>query len=564
MTTVQRRDFAGLTTFVAAGRPEIGQCGLVVGSGAIHEPVYTRGQLHLLLIAALQDTESMGVQCRAQIGETAINVQVAGPPAEAAAALATVAQRLAYPELAALGQLAPGVQNQLLDPTQSPADEALRVRFGMNGPAVTAMPPLGLENLNPASLAQAAAATFSLGNVRAYFDFEPPAAWQSGLPAGPAPVHPTAASAVSVPGWFSSPGGSTLSGIVRRSEAATLFANLARTDLVEKLRTGAAEAYSPTSKYLPIGPDHAVIVLDADLAPDRGAALAPQLLEFTQQWTQGFSLAAIDTARSMERTARAEPLSPIAAAAGAAQSDLTEPGLADWNRHRWQQVSDAELRQVAEEFRASLLQGVPGAGSTLPSWLALSTFPTTALAVSDLRHRSVHHPDDPRVAGIVDGLLTISDAKTPSVTVQLDRVAAIFEFPDGAIRVVQDTGQTLVIDPRAWHDGVALRDHLLALAGPARRFPARERTEAEQEASAPTLSPSQKHAQARKDLVVRDSGEFIIVLVLVVGPLAAMIAAIELLNVHPVVALPIGLGLTAIGLVATLILSFRRRNLKRK
>lgn len=563
--TVRRHVIDGLITFIAVADSEIGHAGLVIDRGSTDETFATAGWLRLLLQGALNESDELGVRAGAQISDTRTVIQLTGEPEQVARAFHTISQRLIRPDLKLLEALTTPIASGAMRERVTAADEALSVRFGLNGPALLAeRPPMGLREGGQLGIEEFAARFVETGDCRGYLDFEPPAGWTHGLPQGPGLPRPVPVTTLQVPGWFAGAQGLTVSGIVPRTHAATAFAQLARQELVDEFRTDSAEAYAPNASYLRLDSDLAVLVLDADLAPDRAAAQLPKLLELTQRWTKGFNQERFDEMRQTVRNLD-QGHSPADAAQLAAVIDLSEPpGEQNWRQLGWDDVTMPEIQQIAEQFRASLLLGLPQPDKALPVWLPMASYVQPVLPNLPTQHPSVHYPDDPRSAGIVDGMLAIAGGPTTQQTIRLDLLAGVIEHPDGAVTVRQSTGERLVLDPRAWRDGDALRDEIVRIAGPGRLFVGRERTPEEQQASAPSVSPSERLRQSRQEVRQQGRREFWIAGALVILPFVFMIWAAETEIVHPGVALLIGLPIIAVGVIATIILSHRSRNLRRR
>ena len=566
---VERRVIDGTIAFITRGDTEEANCGLVVGAGSADETLARSCWLLLALKAAGTQLAGMGVRVRIQVEQRLSIISIHGPALQAAEALARLCRILPRPDHALLPTLHAEQAASPKLPTHNPINKSLHFRFGFQGPGVASNPYHGaLQPTSYQGIEAAADRWFARENCRLFFDFEPPPGWAAALPPGGRLHTPAPDYELQVPGWFDGVPSIVVSGVVGRGDATTMFAELARRDL-ERFSDPQAAPHLTITQYLPFTADQSVIVIQLRRLGETAIAEAGEVAAAVKSWQQGFDRAAIDAARAAELEQFSTPPPPALAASLAAQADLElPPGESNYWRPHWTQVSDTQLRRVAEDFNRTLLIGVPTAAHGKATGLDAATFPTRYVADLPERHRSINHPVDERIAGIKDGRLWIADEAYPASSVNLERLAVIFKYPDGALSLLDDHAQGLVFDPLGWRDGQALRDHLLASTDPAIQFEGRQRTPEEQRSTHRQLTKAElATAMTAKRLDEAKFGrraDFVEMLIALscVLPLVAGIVAIEVFGVSP--ALAMGLGIPAMFLAMPVVIIAAKARRKRK
>lgn len=566
---VERRVIDGCLVFIAPDATLPASCGLVIGRGSADETLARGGWLQVAISDAQAATSIRGVFVQVSVSPRHTTVLLQGAPEQVAPALADLARAVQTPDAREL----PTRHARLaeLPRTRDPLAQALIHRFGIRGLGAAATPLFGtlLPDSYP-GLDQDVRRWFARDNCRLFFTFEPPADWTHGLPPGPRLRRAAPDVQVSVPGWYQSPDGPLLSGVVPDQDASRLFGELARRDLLAQFGDERDKRSWALASYRPFSTDQALLAL----RPNADArALSPRqfslLLDRVDDWQQGFDPELLAAALAGEQQQLAATPSALQAAQAAAATDLTDsPGEINYHRSRWQQVSQTQLRQIAEQFRESLLLGVPGPAEAKATGLAASVLPIRYVSDLSPRHRSINHPVDERIAAISQGRFWIADEAYPASSVSLTELAVAFRHPDGALTLFDDYGQRVDFDPKAWLEGDVLRRELLAAIDPTKLFEGRERSPAEQQASAPQLTPAGKAAAMTAKRIDEaqfgrraDFTEMLIALSCVL-PLAAGIAAIEIFGVSP--ALAMGLGIPGMLLMLPVVIVASRRRRKRK
>lgn len=468
----QRRELGGLITFVTPQQVEYGRCGLVIARGLAHERLSRVGWLELLLANACDDLDDLGVLAQVTVGVDRSKIDIVGTPQQAAKALQLAADRLAAPDPDNLAMLRELTLAATADDELDEASEALARRFGANGPALLGARRFGLHRQGLAGIVEQAVTAFATGNVRAYFDFEPPPGWTTKLPPGPRLLPDRPVSATLVPAWYHSGGRhTTVSGVVPRSYGATAFAQLLRDDLMARLRTELHEVYAAQVAYHRADADKAVITAVVDIPSERSAALVRTVLDVVHQRCWPFDPADLGRLLHTARVARLHGAKPWQAARAAAERDFEDPpGELNWDDRGWEQISVEDVRGAAQSFVASLMIGLPrvaaGRASGLTeAGLLLPAHPDQRTAEGVRQYFSTDPGETSRLFIANNTLFEVEEGQLLNA-VALTDVALALRTPDGALTLFQNTGQRMVIDPAAWKYGPELIEKLVPSVDP--------------------------------------------------------------------------------------------------
>ena len=467
---MQQTTIDGVTCFwVDSGRPTL-TARLLFRGGSADEPLHESGWLHLLEHAVLHGRGGGTLHVNGFVSPLVTAFDAHGP-AEA------VAQHLTE-VTAALHRLDPtrlkherDVLRAEGDMRGGPSVRAFSWRYGARGPGVIAMGEPGLGRAEWQRLQERAHSVFTRGNAALVLDGPVPEGMRLDLPEGELlPIPRADACQQQLPAWYVDDS-LVLSGVVRRSNGATILPDLLERGLRVRLREEAAGSYAPWATYEPADADRAQVIAGADASRALMPTLADQARQLVDQLAQGPDPAWLDDVKAMRRQAMLDPYALVGTAMRAAHDHLR--GLPVLTREETLAELDAttveEVQGLAQEFASSMLLGLPGEAMA-PTDIPRVTQPVEQGAVFGRRFRRADWPATTHslVVDDEDAHLLEGDQYT---CFHADDVAGMLSWDDGGRHLITYDGWGLTVEPSHWRRGHRAVEALDAMVPAARQLP---------------------------------------------------------------------------------------------
>jgi predicted Zn-dependent peptidase len=321
-------------------------------------------------------------------------------------------------------------------------------RYGAQGYGLASYNELGTWSLTADQVRHWAETRFTRDNAVLWLTSDTvPAGLDLTLPAGTRIPAPAASGALPVmPAYIHGDDGHVyFNAVVRRSTAASVFADVLGRALFQDLRQEGGYSYSAEADYSPRDAEYATLTGYADALPKKQSAVVGGFVDTLARLRAGrIEQAELDSVRAKTLKMYDTPDLGAASLPSYALSLLLGHRILSPEQHRAElaAVTVADLREVAREAWASGLLQVPGRGA---DWAGFTLAPQySASAVTGTRHQSL---EDERIT-LVIGAEGVSLA-TPDgpVTVRYDACAAMTARPDGARSLTGLDGFAVTVEP---------------------------------------------------------------------------------------------------------------------
>ena len=275
-----------------------------------------------------------------------------------------------------------------------------------------------------------------------------------------------------LPAWYADPAGLVLSGVVSRSTAGTVLPELLQRDVREQFRNQDGASYAPWSWYEAVDHDNALVVVGADITREAYPTLAKRATKLVR-WLSDDGPSADHLREQVESRVQAmnDPYNAVGVAGRAAHEHLRgRPATGhDQLVEELEAITVDDVRDVASEFRRTLMLGVPG-DSPAPQGMAQLTQPSNRGWVSGRRFR---HRDWPAVKTylVVDVADAHLVAEPDHQCYHADEVEGLHKFDDGGRHLVTSDGWGLTVHPEDWRGGSTLVAALDAMVPEDRHLP---------------------------------------------------------------------------------------------
>ncbi|MFF8483971.1 pitrilysin family protein [Streptomyces sp. CAI-85] len=287
------------------------------------------------------------------------------------------------------------------------------------------------------------------------------------LPAGeriPAPA-PTSALPVTPAYIHGEDGHVVLTSVVRRSTAASVYADVVGRALFKDLRQEGGYSYTAEADYSPRDAEYATLTAYADALPEKQDAVVGGFVDTLARLRAGrIEQSELDSVRTrLLKLYDLPDLGAVSLPSYALSLLLGHPILSpDRHRAELDAVTLADLREVAREAWASALLQVPGRGV---DWAGLTLAPQHSEdEVTGTRHVSLENEQVALVIG-AEGVSLVTP-RGP-VTVRFDALAAITARPDGARVLTGHDGFVVTVEPTLFKGVTAERIAAIDAAAPA-------------------------------------------------------------------------------------------------
>lgn len=472
---MQQTTVDGVPCFwVDSGRPTLA-ARLLFRVGSADEPLNESGWLHLLEHSALHGRGGGALQVNGFVAPLVTGFDAHGPTEAVVQHLNEMTSTLTRPDpdrllrerdvLRAEGEMRGG-----------PSVRALSWRYGARGPGVVAMGEPGLGRATVAGLEERAHRVFARGNAALVLDGPVPPGLRLDLPDGELlPFAQARPCKQRLPAWYVDEG-LVLSGVVTRSDAATILPDIIERGLRVKFRDEAAASYAPWATYEAVDAERALVIAGSDASRVLMPTLAHQARMLVRDLgNHGPESTWLDDVKAMRRQAMTDPYALVGSAMRAAYEHLRGRPVLDQDEvlAELDATTTEDVRASAQEFASSLLLGLPG-DATAPTDIPVVAQPLDAGVVTGHRFRRADWPATTH-ALVVDSdeaHLVVNDEYT---RYRASDIAGMMRWDDGGRHLITFDGWGLTVEPQDWRGGRKAVELLDALVPPARHLPMPER-----------------------------------------------------------------------------------------
>lgn len=340
-------------------------------------------------------------------------------------------------------------------------------RYGARSYGLTSYNELGTWGLTADQVRHWAETRFTRDNAVLWITGEHvPDGLDLALPHGTRLPAPAATSALPVtPAYIHGDDGHVvLTSIVRRSTAATVFAEVLGRALYQDLRQEGGYSYSAEADYSPRDAEYATVTAYADALPQKQDAVVGGFVDTLARLRAGrIEQSELDSVRAKMLKVYDVPDLGAASLPSYALSLLLGHRILAPEQHRAElnEVTVADLREVAREVWADALLQVPGRGV---DWAGLTLAPQYSQdTVTGTRHASL---EDEKVTLVIGAEgVSLLTPRGP-VTVRYDATAAMTTRPDGARTLTGHDGFAVTVEPTLYKGVTAERTAALDAAVP--------------------------------------------------------------------------------------------------
>ncbi|MFD4589618.1 M16 family metallopeptidase [Streptomyces rubiginosohelvolus] len=426
--------------------------GLYFRVGAADETLATAGLTHLVEHLALHRHGVSDLHYNGSTAATHTHFVVSGTAEEVVAYLNGVCASLRDLPVERLATEREILRTEQAGRSRGPNHQLPLWRYGARGYGLVSYPEYGTLHLTADAVRDWAATWFTRDNAVLWITGDTvPEGLDLTLPAGRRQPLPAPTSALPVtPAYLTGgSGGVVLDGIVRRSTAAALFAEVLSRALFTDLRQKGGYSYTADCGYHPRDADHATITAFADALPQKQDAVIGGFIDVLARLRAGtIAQAELDSARAKFLKQYEIPDVGAAALPSHALNVLTghENLTPDEHRAHLADVTVEDLRDVARELYDSALIQVPGRGvdwagfTEAPQWSGPSFGPEPLGTV----HRS--RASDAVSLAVGREAVTLSTPRG-RISVRYDACAAMRVFPDGARHLIGFDAFVVEVEP---------------------------------------------------------------------------------------------------------------------
>ncbi|RKN51071.1 M16 family metallopeptidase [Micromonospora endolithica] len=325
-------------------------------------------------------------------------------------------------------------------------------RHGARDHGLASYPEWGLSALTADDLRQWAARWFTRENAVLWIAGDRiPAGLRLALPAGVRQPVPAASSALpSTPAYFANGSRAVvLDSVVRRSTAASLFAEVLERELFRSLRQEAGLSYQTTAGYDPRGDGYATLRALADALPQKQDAVLGGFVDTLAKLRVGrIEQADLDAAVGKRQDVLGTAEVDAARLPSYAFNVLTGERTLTVEEHQAElkAVTVADLHEVAREVTSTALLMVPDGHRA--DWAGFTAAPTRSThAVAGTAYREKEDDGELRVGG--EGVSYLGPGGP--LTVRYADCAVLLAWPDGARQLIGTDAISMRIEPTMFH-----------------------------------------------------------------------------------------------------------------
>ncbi|MFJ3480257.1 MULTISPECIES: M16 family metallopeptidase [Streptomyces] len=413
--------------------------GLYFRVGAADETLATAGLTHLVEHLALHRHGVSDLHYNGSTAATHTHFVVSGTAEEVVAHLNGVCASLRDLPVERLATEREILRTEQAGRSRGPNHQLPLWRYGARGYGLASYPEYGTLHLTADAVRDWARTWFTRDNAVLWITGDTvPDGLDLTLPAGRRQPLPAPTSALPVtPAYLTGgSGGVVLDGIVRRSVAASLFAEVLGRALFTDLRQKGGYSYAADCGYHPRDNDHATVTAFADALPQKQDAVVGGFIDVLARLRAGnISQAELDSARA--KSLKQFEILDLGAAAlpSYALNVLTGHANLTPDEHRAElaAVTVEDLREVARELYDSALIQVPGRAV---DWAGFTEAPQWSAPASDPAGTVYRSRQSDAVSLTVGPEAVTLVTPGGQISVRYDACAAMRVFPDGARHLI--------------------------------------------------------------------------------------------------------------------------------
>ncbi|WP_030317273.1 M16 family metallopeptidase [Streptomyces sp. NRRL B-3229] len=450
---VRRTTIHGIPTLFAPSSDRQITAGLTFRVGHADETLPTRGITHLVEHLALHHLGLSDLHYNGATASTYTLFHVTGDEDEVVTYLNGVCAALHDLPMGRMETEKEILRTEAGGRGKGPLSRMPLWRYGAQGYGLGSQDELGTWSLTADQVRDWAETRFTRDNAVLFLTADRvPDGLDLTLPAGRRFPTPPATSTLPVtPAWLHGEDGHVVfTSVVRRSTAASVFAEVLGRALFQDLRQKGGYSYSAEADCSPRDADFATVTAYADALPQKqDAAVGGFVDAFARLRAGRIERSELDSARGKLLKRYDVPDLGAALLPSYALSLLTGHRILTPDRYREElrAVTVEDLREVAREAWDGGLLQVPGAGA---DWAGLTQAPHfSPSGVSGTLHPSLEDDDVTLIIGAAG--VTLS---TPAglVTVRYDNCAAMTTRPDGGRCLIGLDGFQVSVEPTLFGD----------------------------------------------------------------------------------------------------------------
>lgn len=449
--SVHRTVTQGIPTFYAPRRGDI-TAGLFFRVGRADETLATTGITHLVEHLALHHVNLTDVHHNGATADTYTLFHVTGSEEEVVAHLNSVCAALRDLPLHRLETEKEILRTEAASRGAGPRHQMPLWRYGAQGYGLSSYSELGTHGLSADSVRHWARTRFTRDNAVLWVTSDHvPECLDLTLPAGTRFPAPAPSSALPVtPAYIQGDDGHVVfDAVVRRSTAASVFADVLGRALFQDLRQEGGYSYTADTDYTPRDAHHATLIAYADSLEQKQDAVVGGFVDVLARMRAGrIEQSELDSARNKALKVYGTPdLGAAMLPAYALGTLLGRPVLSpEEHRAELAAVTVSDLREVAREMWSTGLLQVPGRAD----WAGFALAPQySEQAVTGTRHGSLGSDGVTLIIGAEGVSLT---GPHGPVTVRYDACAAMTTRPDGARTLTGLDGFSVTIEPTLYQE----------------------------------------------------------------------------------------------------------------
>ncbi|WP_235456304.1 M16 family metallopeptidase [Streptomyces olivochromogenes] len=442
--------------------------GLFFRVGRADETLATSGVTHLVEHLALHRLSLSDVHHNGATANTYTLFHVTGDESEVVAYLNGVCAALRDLPLDRLETEKEILRTEAASRAHGPNHQMALWRYGAQGFGLAGYDELGTRRLTADQVRHWAETRFTRDNAVLWITSDRlPDGLDLTLPTGSRNPTPTATDALPVtPAYIRGGDGHVVfDAVLRRSSAASVFADVLGRALFQDLRQEGGYSYTADADYTPRDADFATLRAYADALPEKQDAVVGGFVDTLARLRAGrIEQAELDSVRGKLLKRYDTPDLSAALLPSYALNLLLGHEILSPEQHKAElrAVTVADLHEVAREAWDGGLLQVPTRGA---DWAGFTPAPNySPSAVTGTRHPSLESDDVTLVIG-ADGVSLLLPGGP--VTVRYDACAAMTTRPDGARDLTGLDGFRVAVEPTMFRDVGAERIAALDAAVPA-------------------------------------------------------------------------------------------------
>ncbi|MFD7445081.1 M16 family metallopeptidase [Streptomyces sp. NPDC059909] len=445
---IRETEVDGIRTLLAH-RPGPVSAGLFFRVGSADETLATRGITHLVEHLALHRHGVGDLHYNGATAGTFTHFHVTGDPSEVVEYLNGVCAALRDLPLERLETEKEILRTEAAGRSSGPAYDMPLWRYGAQGYGLPSYQELGLWRIDATAVRDWAATRFTRENAVLWITSDTvPEGLDLTLPSGPRHPLPAPTSALPhTPAYFEGDDGVVvLDAVVRRSTAASLFADVFGKALYRDLRQEGGYSYTAECDYSPRDAEFATITALSDSLPKKQDAVVGGFIDTLAALRAGrIQQADLDAARNARLKAYEIPDLAAAKLPSQALGVLTGHPVPGDDEHiaELHAVTVEDLHEVAREVWGNALLKVPGYRGA--DWAGFHEAPSGSPEL--LTGRRYAYRTDSQTALIIGREGVSLGSPRNQVSVRYSECAAMLAYPDGGRRLIARDGLSISVEP---------------------------------------------------------------------------------------------------------------------